>query len=194
MPTPEPTPEPTPTSRLRDITDEEAKDFAQRIAYAEGDVLGKLEISSGGEIRSDKVKQAEYVKMMLTALNNRIKLYFPYIPTDIKVESLQKVFDILQDENSHLLNNFLALAGFYGEKMKQEYIDLYNERPNYFLVPFETKKEEPKPEEPKAETKESIEKKIKALELVFKYAKIENEKKIAENKINALKIILKYKK
>lgn len=41
---------------------------------------------------------------------------------------------------------------------------------------------------------ESIEKKIKGLELVLKYAKTDTDKKVAENKINALKIILKYKK
>jgi len=41
---------------------------------------------------------------------------------------------------------------------------------------------------------ETIQKKINALSLVFKYAKTDTEKKIAENKINALKIILKYKK
>ena len=41
---------------------------------------------------------------------------------------------------------------------------------------------------------ESIEKQIKGLEVVYKYAKTDNEKKIALNKINALKITLKYKK
>jgi len=42
--------------------------------------------------------------------------------------------------------------------------------------------------------KASIEKKINAITLVLKYAKTDEERKIAQNKINALNITLKYKK
>jgi hypothetical protein len=100
-----------------------------------------LNINSGSDVYMNQQLQDKYVEKMKTSLNNRLKTKFAFIMTDILNMSLSKVFNILEDENEHLLNNFLGLSGFYGDFYQREYINDYNTNPTLNLKPFKNQPE-----------------------------------------------------
>lgn len=103
-------------------TDEQ---IADRLMVTNDEVWEELNISSGSQLYADKELQAKYVAL----LKERI----PFQMLNMKIH------DILQDNNSHSLNQFLYLAGYYGEKEQNEWLDfIINKQPNsrqYYLDP-----------------------------------------------------------
>jgi len=87
----------------------------------------KLGINSGSQLYSDPTLQAEYKNMMFTSLQGH--------EAAIKANS-QDVYDKLEDQNFHGLNNLLSLMGLIDNKMKKFYIDAHKTRPNGYLNPL----------------------------------------------------------
>jgi uncharacterized protein (UPF0297 family) len=99
---------------------------------------------------------------------------------NFKVKDVQKhVFEELEDENYHLLNNFLALYGLFGDSIRLDYVKLYNEYPQRILKPFNKAYEETR-----EKTRDDIVKAIKGLKFL---ADNGNEK--AKKAIKGLEIL-----
>jgi len=118
---------------------------AEAVMGFDSDVTSKLKIESGSELYASDELQKKYI----AGLDAKIK---PAMFSGIK--SIQ-VFDALEDENYHSLNNYLALKGYIkneGNDAKKEYTESYRKNPDKFLNPAlfeddkkapETKKETP---------------------------------------------------
>ena len=141
-------PQSTPSGVLREITMKEAKSFANAMSTANDSVWRMLNINSASEIYTNQDLQDKYVERMKTSLNNRLKMVFPYILTDIKNGSLKKIFYILEEENQLVLNNFLALSGFYGDVNLRAKVEDYNDNPKDNLKPFINQPESTTPTPP----------------------------------------------
>jgi hypothetical protein len=155
------------------------------IFYINNGEVGKVPFVKAKNKFQEELENGIYVKIddfkPLQAFNNdatnvQLRILDVY---DTEIAFLEFKLDtnevVTQDRASRLyLKDYLVRMGF-------KYRNTSNVEPT------------PAPSSPSSDA-ESIQKKINALALVFKYAKTDTEKKIAENKINALKIILKYKK
>jgi GNAT superfamily N-acetyltransferase len=119
----------------------ENKTLADDLTFLNKNVLDSLGIESNQELYSNKDSQYKYKEAM-------DKFMFTAIPSD-KLPLDKEVHDILEDENEHLLNQYLYLSGIFGEKEKTKWIEfLKNLKPEskeYFLdenVYLENKKPE----------------------------------------------------
>jgi hypothetical protein len=97
-----------------------------------------------------------------------------------------KIMEYLTDNNAHALNNFLSLAGFYGNAERESYETIYKMYvdANTFITVLN-----PDNFPKKADSKEDIQKQINSLELLAKYGNAD-----AQKQINSLQVILKYAK
>lgn len=170
-PAQEPTPQPTQQSQSW-------KAFANDLIKKNNEVMLGLDVPTGSSLYEVEPAQKEYVDKMLAYLSTKNYNFNFSDAIDIQV--------YLDVSNYNVLNNFLYLAGVYGEELKKSYESYYNEEVAkgnevYSLNPMYFSK--------KADSKQNIETKIKGLELLAKYGNAN-----AQKKINALQLILKYKK
>lgn len=170
-PAQEPTPQPTQQSQSW-------KAFANDLIKKNNEVMLGLNVPTGSSLYETEPAQKEYVDKMLAYLFT--KNY------NFNFSDIIDIQDYLKVSNYNVLNNFLYLAGVYGEELKNSYESYYNREvakgnevdslnPMYFSK--------------KVDSKQNIETKIKGLELLAKYGNAN-----AQKKINALQLILKYKK
>ena len=125
-----------------------------------------------------------------------IKKYVEHIKSE--VSKMETPFDDyiymeLQDSNYHSLNLVLGLLGFYSSN-HYEWVKTHDRYDNIISIVDEILN--PKPIEPpkhEISKKEIIEKKLKGLNVAFKYAD-KDQKVIIEKKIKGLKVALKYTK
>jgi hypothetical protein len=170
-PAQEPTPQQTPQSQ-------DWKEFANDLIEKNNEVMLGLNVPTGSSLYEVEPAQKEYVDKMLAYLSTKNYNFNPFENVDIQV--------YLDVSNYNVLNNFLALTGFYGDTLKDLNVKYYNDEVAkgndvYSLNPIYFSK--------KADSKQNIETKIKGLELLAKYGNAN-----AQKKINALQLILKYKK
>jgi hypothetical protein len=170
-PAQEPTPQPTPKSQGW-------KAFANDMIDKNNEVMLGLDVPTGSSLYEIEPAQKEYVDKMLAYLSTKNYNFNFSDAIDIQV--------YLDVSNYNVLNNFLSLAGVYGEELKTSYENYYNEEVAkgnevYSLNPMYFSK--------KVDSKQNIETKIKGLQLLAKYGNAN-----AQKKINALQLILKYKK
>lgn len=181
-PTQEPTPTTTQSGMLRDITDEEAQEFADKISILDTEAWFNSKVTTSYNLFNDQEIQDEYVQLIWRSLEKMLKEpKFSYLSTDILVSSLDKVYNILENENYHFLNNFLSLYGFYGSEKERKAIEDYQKNPTKNLKPF--KQQPTTTTEPTQ--KEKLEKAIKGLQYL---ADKGNEK--AVKAIKGLKYLL----
>jgi hypothetical protein len=86
----------------------------------------KLGIKNGSQLYGDPKLQAEYKNIIWTGLQGREE--------EIQAHS-QDVYDKLEDQNYHALNNLLSLMGLIDMKMKNYYTDAHKMSPNSHLNP-----------------------------------------------------------
>lgn len=91
----------------------------------------KLALKSGSELYANPEKQAEYKNILWTGLQGKEEMILAYAT---------EVYDKLEDQNYHALNNALALMGLfgtekYGRDLKNFYIKAHKETPNRYLAP-----------------------------------------------------------
>jgi GNAT superfamily N-acetyltransferase len=114
---------------LKAKKDRENRELADELMILNKSILDSLNIESNGTLYEDKNLQYKYKEAM-------DKFMFTAIPSD-KLPLDKEVHDILEDENEHLLNQYLYLSGIFGEKEKTKWIEfLKNLKPKskeYFL-------------------------------------------------------------
>jgi hypothetical protein len=172
----------TPSSELPESDVELLNRFREEIQGYSEEILTEIGAGSSGIYGEDNQDiQNQYVKRMISIMDNLLSGVYAKI-RNLKVKDVQKhVFEELEDENYHLLNNFLALYGLFGDSIRLDYVKLYNEYPQRILKPFNKAYEETR-----EKTKEDIVKAIKGLKFL---ADNGNEK--AKKAIKGLEILLK---
>jgi hypothetical protein len=157
-PAPAPMPEPTSTKQLT------LTDFARKIMLLEMDVFYKMFVGVNVgyyEIYDNKLKQSEYVNELISGVESLLNKEFSFVKNTPIKEIDKEVYTTIQEKDRHLLNNFLALYGLYGETLKNYYIREYQKQPDRYLAPFKKSASEPTlTQEP---SKEQIERAIKGL-------------------------------
>lgn len=88
---------------------------ADKLMAIDGDVWDELNIKSGSQLYADLKLQEKYKK----ALNNAIMDDAEKIPLPLA----QGVFDALEGENYHSLNQHLTLMGMFGAKKRTDWLD-----------------------------------------------------------------------
>jgi hypothetical protein len=87
--------------------------IAEEIQIIDGDVWDKLKIKSGTQLKEDKAKKEYYKLLEKNGVDDKIK--------SLTSEQRKEVHDLLEDENYHSLNTYLATKGYYGKSMKESY-------------------------------------------------------------------------
>jgi hypothetical protein len=123
----------TPTYAAGGINEEELTKFAEELQKAESEVWDNLDIRSGGQLYRTASLQKQYTTQMAQAFNEVAKK-FAHLK-DMNVEHAQVVHDILEDQNYHSLNNYLALKGVYGANFKKLYVGQHTQSPDNYLNP-----------------------------------------------------------
>lgn len=98
-------------------TDQEIAEFVMD-QYNQG--LEEFDLESASDVLEDQEKQEKLIKF----LNRRI------LPFYKKDGISQDVRDILEDENYHLLNEYIGLSGLYGEETQKYYMVFKKKYPN----------------------------------------------------------------
>lgn len=98
-------------------TDKEIAEFVMD-QYNQG--LEEFDLESASDVLEDQDKQEKLIKF----LNRRI------VPFYKKDGISQDVRDILEDENYHLLNEYIGLSGLYGEETQKYYMVFKKKYPN----------------------------------------------------------------
>jgi len=93
------------------LTVEELAKELERINSEVWDIIGA---ESSSEIREDNEMQKQYILRM----SGKVELS-PKMPDILSKD----IYSILEDDNEHLLNQFLTLKGYYGEEEKTKLID-----------------------------------------------------------------------
>jgi hypothetical protein len=90
--------------------------LADKLMVYHSIIIDELGIESGDQFYADIELQKKYIQ----AMNVKLK--------ELNIKSLSNnVHDLLEDENYHTLNWYLALSGFYGEAQKNVYLKLAKE-------------------------------------------------------------------
>jgi hypothetical protein len=123
----------TPTYAAGGINEEELTKFAEALQSAESEVWDNLDIRSGGQLYRTASLQKQYATQMAQAFKDVAKK-FAHLK-DMNLEDAQMVHDILEDQNYHSLNNYLAIKGVYGPNMKKLYVGQHAQSPDNYLDP-----------------------------------------------------------
>jgi hypothetical protein len=123
----------TPTYAAGGINEEELTKFAEALQSAESEVWDNLDIRSGGQLYRTASLQKQYATQMAQAFKDVAKK-FAHLK-DMNLEDAQMVHDMLEDQNYHSLNNYLAIKGVYGPNMKKLYVGQHAQSPDNYLDP-----------------------------------------------------------
>jgi hypothetical protein len=124
----------TPTYAVGgEISPETLTKFAEDLQQAESEAYDNLDIRSGGQLYRTPSLQKQYASAMNQAFAELTKKHAHL--KDINVENGQTIYDYLEDQNYHSLNNYLALRGIFGTKYKQKYEGYHTKYPDNYLDP-----------------------------------------------------------
>jgi hypothetical protein len=124
----------TPTYKAGgEISPETLTKFAEDLQQAESEAYDNLDIRSGGQLYRTPSLQKQYASAMNQAFAELTKKHAHL--KDINVENGQTIYDMLEDQNYHSLNNYLALRGVFGTKYKQKYEGYHTKYPDNYLDP-----------------------------------------------------------
>jgi hypothetical protein len=116
-----------------EISPETLTKFAEDLQQAESEAYDNLDIRSGGQLYRTPSLQKQYASAMNQAFAELTKKHAHL--KDINVENAQTIYDYLEDQNYHSLNNYLALRGVFGTKYKQKYEGYHTKYPDNYLDP-----------------------------------------------------------
>ena len=116
-----------------EISPETLTKFAEDLQQAESEAYDNLDIRSGGQLYRTPSLQKQYASAMNQAFAELTKKHAHL--KDINVENGQTIYDYLEDQNYHSLNNYLALRGIFGTKYKQKYEGYHTKYPDNYLDP-----------------------------------------------------------
>ena len=94
-------------------------------------VWDDIGITSGGELYQNDDFQKKYNDLMVAAIES----YTKYDLSKLSQKEWESVSEILEEDNFHSLNNFLALKDYLGQKVKDSWIDFYSRSPKSCLKP-----------------------------------------------------------
>jgi hypothetical protein len=123
----------TPTYAAGGINEAELSKFAEALQDAEMEVYDNLDIRSGGQLYRTASLQKQYASQMNESFKELTKKFVHL--KDINEEQAQLIHDMLEDQNYHSLNNYLALKGMYGQKRKEKYEAYHTKYPDNYLDP-----------------------------------------------------------
>lgn len=123
----------TPTYAAGGINEAELSKFAEALQNAEMEAYDNLDIRSGGQLYRTASLQKQYASQMNESFKQLTKK-FAHLK-DINEEQAQLIHDMLEDQNYHGLNNYLALKGIYGQKRKEKYETYHTKYPDNYLDP-----------------------------------------------------------
>ena len=123
----------TPTYAAGGINEAELSKFAEALQDAEMQVYDNLDIRSGGQLYRTASLQKQYASQMNESFKELTKK-FAHLK-DINEEQAKLIHDMLEDQNYHGLNNYLALKGMYGQKRKEKYESYHTKYPDNYLDP-----------------------------------------------------------
>lgn len=123
----------TPNYAEGGVNEAELSKFAEALQNAEMDVYDNLDIRSGGQLYRTASLQKQYASQMNESFKQLTKK-FAHLK-DINEEQAQLIHDMLEDQNYHSLNNYLALKGMYGQKRKEKYESYHTKYPDNYLNP-----------------------------------------------------------
>jgi hypothetical protein len=173
-----PAPEQKPTSTFPEADKDLMDSFVNEMMEEEFKAL-QVSNATTSELYENKIKQSKFIKYLIERVDLFLKQTVYKKILDYNIKDVQYIYKKLADINYHTLNNFLGLYGFYGESLRQDYINDYEQFPDSYLVPFETEKK------PQKKSKEEIIRAIEGLEIL---AESGNEK--AQKAIIGLRILL----
>ena len=116
-----------------EISPETLTKFAEDLQQAESEAYDNLDIRSGGQLYRTPSLQKQYASAMNQAFAELTKKHAHL--KDINVENGQTIYDYLEDQNYHSLNNYLALRGIFGTKYKQKYEGYHTKYADNYLDP-----------------------------------------------------------
>ncbi len=80
--------------------------IAMQLMNIENDIMNTLDVTTGDDIRENLSNAKQYTDMLYSRL---VEIKKP------SLKSAQQIFDELEDQNYHLLNQVLSLSGFFGK-------------------------------------------------------------------------------
>ena len=101
--------------------------IAKMLMKIDNDAFRKIGMKSGSELYQNPKFQAEYKNMIFTGLQGKEEM--------IKANA-QEIYDKLEDENYHALNNLLSLMGLFDLELKNYYTKAHKEQPTSHLNPL----------------------------------------------------------
>lgn len=123
----------TPTYAAGGVNEAELSKFAEALQNAEMEAYDNLDIRSGGQLYRTASLQKQYASQMNESFKQLTKK-FAHLK-DINEEHAKLIHDMLEDQNYHGLNNYLALKGIYGQKRKEKYESYHTKYPDNYLDP-----------------------------------------------------------
>ena len=123
----------TPIYAAGGVNEAELSKFAEALQDAEMQVYDNLDIRSGGQLYRTASLQKQYASQMNESFK-QLTQKFAHLK-DINEEQAQLIHDMLEDQNYHSLNNYLALKGMYGQKRKEKYESYHTKYPDNYLDP-----------------------------------------------------------
>ena len=156
-------PKKTPQPKATKIFD--AQEIADSLLVMHSAAFRSCKIESGSDLYQSDEKQKLYGKFM----DNAIATYSKYDLSKLIELEWISVSDFIEEENAHSLNNYLTLRGYLGLEALININNLYTDSPKTFLnpanfvLPSESKKEEPKAA---PATKEQLETAIRGLKIL----------------------------
>jgi len=121
---PTPTPQPEPKSKPL-LTNDEVGEIAKSFADYDEYIWDELKIKSGGQLYNDISLQENYVIRLEARIINYMKKDLFNLFINAEESQKRRVYNVLENENYHSLNNFLGLMGYFGETKRKEYQDYF---------------------------------------------------------------------
>jgi hypothetical protein len=77
-----------------------------------------------------------FQELYKATMDDKIKSVKNFALTRLTTDEWNQIFKLIEDANVHVLNNYLALSGWYTAKTKDEYLNLFKNNPQWFLNPI----------------------------------------------------------
>jgi hypothetical protein len=106
------------------MTKPSAKRIANKLMKIDSDIWDELNIESGSQLYGDDELQKKYARELEKSGADEM----------INQVDAKKVFDILEDNNYHSVNQYFIYRGVLGKGKRDVYVDMYNDGGSYMLM------------------------------------------------------------
>ena len=106
------------------MTKPSAKRIANKLMKIDSDIWDELNIESGSQLYADDELQKKYARELEKSGADEM----------INQVDAKKVFDILEDNNYHSVNQYFIYRGVLGKGKRDVYVNMYNDGASYMLM------------------------------------------------------------